>query len=275
MVGTAHSIPTTTNQIAEDSVSRIEHDPQTRHPEGALNFRDVGGLPAGPGRRIRHGQLFRSDTLQFLTESDVDWLVDLLGVQTEVDLRLGYEVRVEGRGLLGDTSIAYHHLPFVVRSSQRTGTAAPILDADDPIVPHYLAYLEHSAPSVAGAVRALCGRDALPAVVHCAAGKDRTGVAVAFALSVAGVTDEDIARDYAASPEKIPLVFARLRTMRSYGDSIDNLPPKANITPPEYMLRFLDEVRARYGGPREWLLAHGLDEHEIDRLRDNLTEPFV
>ena len=255
-------------------MSQIEQDPLSRSPEGALNFRDVGGLTAGPGRRIRHGQLFRSDTLQFLTKSDVDVLVKLLGVQTEVDLRLGYEVREEGRGLLGDAPVAYHHLPFVVRSSQQVGTATPILDGDDPIVPHYLAYLEHSAPSLAGAVRALCGHDVLPAVVHCAAGKDRTGVAIAFALSVVGVTDEDIAGDYAASPENIPMVFARLRTMKSYGDSIDDLPPKANINPPEYMLRFLGEVRARYGGPREWLLAHGLHEEELDRLRDNLTESF-
>jgi protein-tyrosine phosphatase len=275
VVGTAPAVPTTTKQIAEDSMSQIEHDPKSGCPEGALNFRDVGGLAAGPGRRIRHGQLFRSDTLQFLTESDVDLLVNRLGVQTEVDLRLGYEVRIEGRGLLGDTRIAYHHLPFVVRSSQQTGTAAPILDGDDPIVRHYLAYLEHSGPSVAGAVRALCGHDVLPAVVHCAAGKDRTGVAIAFALSVAGVTDEHIAGNYAESPENIPLVFARLRTMSSYGDSIDNLPPEANINPPEYMLRFLGEVRARYGGPREWLLSHGLDKQELDRLRQNLTEPVA
>jgi len=107
---TAHDVPTTTNKIAEDSMSQIAHDPQTRCLEGTLNFRDIGGLPADPGQRIRNGQLFRSDPLQFLTESDVD-------------LRLGYEVRIEGRGLLGDTHIAYHHLAFVVRSSQRTGTA--------------------------------------------------------------------------------------------------------------------------------------------------------
>jgi protein-tyrosine phosphatase len=195
-----------------------------------------------------------------------------LGVQTEVDLRNRYEVRVEGRGLLHDTLIAYHHMPFAVNSLHQTGTAVPILDADDAIVRHYLAYLEESVPSVAGAVRALCGHDALPAVVHCAAGKDRTGVAIAFALSVAGVSNEDIARDYAASPENIPIVFARLRSMKTYGHSIDKLAPKANINPPD-MLRFLEEVRARYGGPREWLLAHGLDERELDRLRGNLTAP--
>lgn len=216
--------------------------------------------------------LYRSDTLQFLTPDDVRLLIDVQGLRTELDLRRDNEVQVEGRGLLGDTAIDYHHFPFAV-ASRVDGSAVPVLGGGDPVVEHYLRYVEQSPRTVAAAVRALAAPGALPAVVHCAAGKDRTGVTIALVLSVAGVRDEDIAADYAAEPENIPAVMARLRTLASYGPAIDRLPPETAITPPEYMLRFLAAVRDRYRGPRAWLMAQGVTAAELEALAAALTEP--
>ena len=239
---------------------------------GTLNFRDVGGVPAGAGRRIAHGRLYRSDTLQYLTAEDVEILVDQLGIRTDIDLRLPYEVEVEGRGLLEDTDVVVHHLPFRVAGVHRDGNATPILTQEDPVVSHYVDYLGHSPASVAGIVKVLARPDALPAIVHCAAGKDRTGVAVAIALVAAGCSVEDVATEYAAGSTSIPSVMDRLASMPTYGESLASLPPEASLTPPDYMHRFFAAVDTRYGGPIEYLRSQGVTDDELAALRDALTE---
>ena len=243
--------------------------------EGALNFRDAGGLPAGEGRQVAKGKLFRSDTLQFLTERDVELLVDEHGLRTIIDLRLDYEVAVEGRGLLESRDVGYHHLPFDVAGtrSEDQGHATPILTGKDPMVPHYLGYLTTMPDSVAGVFRALAGAESVPAVIHCAAGKDRTGVAVAMVLSVAGASDEDIAAEYELSSDYVDAVLDRLRTLKSYGDSISLLPPEMRLTQGTNITRFLEEVRRIYGGVDGYLLARGVTEEQLRAVRENLTEP--
>lgn len=244
-------------------------------PDGTLNFRAVGGLPTAEGRRLVAGKLFRSDTLQFLSDDAVRYFVEDLGIRTIIDLRMGYELKHEGRGPLENTELVYHHLPFKVTGTSTEDSAAPILNPDDPIVPHYLGYLTTVPDSVAGVVKALAAAPdtSLPAVIHCTAGKDRTGVAVALVLSAVGVDDATIAEEYAAGADRVAEVMERLRKMASYGDTIDRLPPAANVTPPEYMLRFLAGVREQHGGVREFLLANGVTAVDLVRLRAALTEP--
>lgn len=244
-------------------------------PEGTLNFRAVGPLPAAGGRQVAEGRLYRSDTLQFLSHEGVRTLIEDLGVRTVFDLRLRYELKVEGRGALAETQVVHHHLPFWVVGSESSGSAVPKLDPDDPIVPHYLGYLTTAPESVVRLVRALSTDPdrTLPAVVHCTAGKDRTGVAVAMVLSAVGVGDEAIADEYAAAADRVAMVMARLRGMASYGDTVDRLPEAATIAPREYMVRFLAGVRKLHGSPREYLLAQGITEEELHRLRDALTVP--
>jgi hypothetical protein len=181
-------------------------------------------------------------------------------------------VAIEGRGLRAFSPLVYRNHPFRV-ASRIDGTEVPIVAGDQPVVDHYLGYLRDSAAEVAAAVSTLATPGLLPAVVHCAAGKDRTGVTIALALSVAGVGDHDIAREYAAEPANITKVMDRLRGMPSYGPAIDRMPAEANITPPEYMLRFLEQVREQHDGPRAWLIRQGVDEAALDRLRDSLTQP--
>lgn len=241
---------------------------------GALNFRDVGGVPVGSDRRIRYGMLYRSDTLQFLTEEDVVALVEVLGLRTDIDLRLPLELDLEGRGRLEQTDVVLHHLPFEVPGAHRGGSATPILQQDDPIVTHYANYLSASPAAVAAVVQVLARPDALPAIVHCAAGKDRTGIAIAMTLAAVGCTPEDIAKEYAAGSDAVAEVMERLRGMASYGDSIAKLPPEASLTPPEYIIRFFDIVQERYGSPREYLTSHGVTDEQLQGLFERLTEPL-
>jgi len=244
-------------------------------PTGTLNFRDVGGAPAGPGRRVRRGVLFRSDTVQFLTSADLDLLVGRLGLRTEIDLRRASEAAREGRGPLAGSAVVHAPFPVTSRRAQRAEELdVPVVTRWEPVVEHYLGYLAVSGPAIAGAVATLAAPGALPALVHCAAGKDRTGVVVAFALSVAGVDDEHVAADYAAEPDGVARAVERLRTLPGYGPTIETMPPEAHLTPSGYMERFLVQVRARFGGPRAWLAtAGGVGEADLDRLAETLTEP--
>ena len=257
--------------------STVPAGPPTRPatPANLFNFRDAGGLPAGPGRRVRRGALYRSDTPQFLDRRDLDLLVGRLGLRTEIDLRRTEEADREGRGLLAATGVVHARFPVVSRRAQTALlTDLPTAARGVSVPEHYLGYLEVSGEAVAGAVAALARPEALPALVHCAAGKDRTGVVIGFALAVAGVSDGDVAAEYAAGPEGVARTVERLRSLPGYAMMIDNLPAEAHLTPARYMADFLAAVRARHGGPRAWLAtAGGVPGPVLDRLAELLTEP--
>lgn len=238
---------------------------------GVINFRDVGGVPVGSDHHIAYGRLFRSDTLQFLTPTDINILVESIGLKTDIDLRLSFEIKVEGRGLLGETDVVFAHLPLQVPSAQTPGSATPILQGHDPVVSHYVNYLNHSPESVSGLIQLLAKPQALPALIHCAAGKDRTGIAVAMTLAAVGCSIDDIAAEYALGAHLIPAVMDRLSTMESYGESLSKLPPEANLTPPEYIERFFAEIQTTYGGPMDYLRLHGVTDAELEALSQALT----
>ena len=176
-------------------------------PAGTANFRDLGGLPTEDGGRTRSGLLFRSDTLQELTEPDVEVLVHQLGLRLVVDLRASGEVETEGRGLLAGSAVRHVNLAL----NSRDERAIPDLTADS-LVGHYLGYLAVSAAAAVQVFHSLAD-DGLPAVVHCAAGKDRTGVMTAIVLRALGVPAEVVAQDYARSADAIPKILARLRRL--------------------------------------------------------------
>jgi protein-tyrosine phosphatase len=110
---------------------------------GAFNFRDLGGLPTADGRRTRSGLLFRSDTLQALTEDDVAHLVRSLGVMLVLDLRDAREAVREGRGLLGDAPLCYVNIPLEQAPTGQAAPAEPV--AGSAILDFYLAHLDRSA----------------------------------------------------------------------------------------------------------------------------------
>lgn len=236
-------------------------------PAGAHNFRDLGGLPTEEGSRTRHGLLFRSDTVQELTEDDVDVLVHRLGLRLIVDLRGRAEVEREGRGLLADSAVRHVNLPLDSKDER----AIPDLSADT-LVQHYLGYLLVSADTLADIFRMLSD-DGLPAVVHCAAGKDRTGVTTALLLRAVGVPVDIVAEDYALSGPAIPQILARLRRLPSYADRIDLLPAEVHACDARTMADFLVEVDEQFGSVQGFLCAAGVEPDVLDRLRARLVEP--
>ena len=240
---------------------------ERRLVEGAYNFRDLGGLPTTGGGRIRSGLLFRSDTLQELTDGDVDVLVREVGLRLVVDLRAATEVEREGRGLLERSPVRHVNVPL----NSQDERAIPDLTRAV-LVQHYLGYLAVSPESVAEALRLLAD-DGLPAVVHCAAGKDRTGVMTALVLRTLGVPEDVVAEDYARSSDALPRLLERLRRLPSYGDRIDLLPADVHESRVETMVEFLDAVQERYGSVEAFLRAAGLEDDVVPRLEERLVEP--
>ena len=248
--------------------------------ENAVNVRDVGGLPAGDSGRTRHGQLVRSDNLQDLSPADVTRLVSEVGVTTVIDLRSAGEVESEGPGpMKALTSVEHVHLSLIPEAGAMTDVAKDALainraraikrDPDDVAGAFYIGYLEDRPDSVVGALRAIADAPGA-ALVHCAAGKDRTGVVVALALSAVGVPREEVVADYVATGERIEQILDRLRASPTYARDVDNIPAHEHDPRPEIMERFLARLDAEYGGPLGWLAAHGFTEQDVDRLKAKL-----
>jgi protein tyrosine/serine phosphatase len=264
--------------------------------EGAANARDLGGLPTDGDAETAPQRLLRSDNLQDLTPADVRVLVDDVGLRTVVDLRTDVEVELEGPGpLTREPQVEIRHLSLFPESGGRTdvdadatlpwqadgedarrGSALPGTPPGEPPQPgsravaFYLGYLRDRPDNVVAALRAVA-ESAGAAVVHCAAGKDRTGVVVALALSVAGVPRERIVADYAATADRIEPLLARLRASDTYREDLDSRPDDSHRPRPEAMQRFLAHLDEQYGGPLGWLATAGFGPEDVARLRSRLV----
>jgi protein tyrosine/serine phosphatase len=201
--------------------------------------------------------LLRSDNLQGLTSRDVSTLEEL-GVGLVVDLRTGSEVELEGPGpLVGRVDI--RHRSLYPEKGARTDVAVEdIIIGNAPIVDVYLGYIRHRPDSIVGALEDIATSDGA-VIVHCAAGKDRTGIVVAFALAAAGVERDAIVADYVATAERISLIMARLRASPTYAPDLDDEPDEAHAPRAETLEAVFEALDSGYGGPLGWLAEHGFD----------------
>jgi hypothetical protein len=134
---------------------------------------------------------------------------------------------------------------------------------------HYLGYLADRPDSVLAALEVIAhSRGAT--IVHCAAGKDRTGTVTGLALSVAGVADEDVVADYVATGERIEQVVARLLARPAYGEVLKDQPMSHHVPRPETMQRILAVLAERHGGAAGWLREQGWTAAEVEALRARL-----
>jgi protein-tyrosine phosphatase len=250
--------------------------------EGAANARDLGGLPLEDGGSTAHGVVLRADNLQALTDSDVRRLVEELGVRVVVDLRTEVEVELEGPGPLErDGRAEVRRRSLYPEAGARTDVDVEVVfpwkarsdgeDASEPAaVRAYLGYLRDRPDSIVAALRdAAHGPGAT--LVHCAAGKDRTGVVAALALATAGVRQEAIVADYVATGDRLEPLVARLVASPTYGADLRGRTLDSHRPRAETMERFLDLVDERHGGAAGWLAGHGFDDRDAEALRARLT----
>jgi protein tyrosine/serine phosphatase len=232
-----------------------------------FNFRDVGGLAGMDGRTVRWRRLFRSDSLHGLCTDDRDAFT-ALGIRTVLDLRRPYEVERDGRIPEWD-GIVWRH----IHPDHREWSETPFQKGGDLsryLADRYLDLSEDGASELAEAVALIADQNAAPMVVHCVAGKDRTGVVCALALSLLGVSDMDIAADYALSAVGFERYKARMR--KELPDETSPS-PQWYRSPTEAMMLFLPDLRKRHGSVGEYLIGAGLAPERIDALRAHLLTP--
>jgi protein-tyrosine phosphatase len=233
---------------------------------GTRNLRDIGGYRTRDGRQTRWGTVYRSDCLDRLTPESRRELI-ALGIRTIIDLRDNEEVAARANVLPDSATVRYRRLP-VWDEPPPKDVVLPLLTEG------YARTLEHGGGQFVGIVRALLEPGALPALVHCASGKDRTGVAAALLLSAVGVGTEDVAADYALSGACLGEAYLEevgWQWLARSGHSWEQY-RYLFTTPPERMLATLDHLRQRWGSAEGYLVAHGLGADEIDELRERLVE---
>lgn len=243
--------------------------------EGAANVRDVGGLPLKGGGAVHPGVLIRSDNLQGLTEADLATFTEI-GVREVIDLRHSKEVEREGDGPLVAVGLRHHHLSVVPEVGENTDLDAEKILAlrkgrwEAGPVEVYKGYLDDGTDSIVGAVRVVATTEGA-SIVHCAAGKDRTGTVVALILDAVGVDRDAIVADYAASSEVIDAILVRLTGSATYASDLKDTDRKMHESKPETMAGLLAWLDSEWGGAAGWLTAHGLTDAELAALRARLT----
>jgi protein-tyrosine phosphatase len=229
------------------------------------NFRDVGGYDTRDGRSVRWRRLFRSDSLSTLAGPDWDRFL-ALGVRTVIDLRYPWEIEARGR-VPDDGGYAYHNLSI----EHRPYDQAALDPSVDPV--HYLAdrYAEvitDGVKELRQIVEIVAVAGNAPVVIHCASGKDRTGIVAALVLALLGVRERDIVADFALTglaTERLAAAWRANhpgRTLRwpGYGQA-----------PAEVMRLFPYDVAARHGSLRGYATDQlGVDDALIDAMRTHL-----
>jgi len=238
--------------------------------DGCVNFRDLGGYRTVDGHRIRWRRLFRADGLSRLSPTDREVLAGF-GLATVIDLRTREEAETRGSFPVDDLPVTYLGLPLM--DVLPTETELPAWHESSYVASRYLDMITASGTTLAAALDALAVDGALPAVVHCSAGKDRTGVVSALVLAFLGIPDETIVADYAMSGPAMVHMLERLQA--EYPESVEAVtrfaPAILNVAP-ETMVELLSSVRAAYGSYDGLVDALGVGD-AVARLRATLLEP--
>jgi protein-tyrosine phosphatase len=238
--------------------------------DGCVNFRDLGGYRTGDGQRIGWRRLFRADGLHKLSEADRAQLIEL-GMATVIDLRTIDEAEQRGRFPVDLVPVRYVDLPLtdVLPSTEELSSWGEA----SYVASRYVDMVSRGGRALTGAIEALASPDSLPAVFHCSAGKDRTGVLSALILAFLGVPDATIVEDYALSGAAMGRLLERLK--EEYPDSVaevERFAPSILNVEAATMEEFLGAMRAEYGTYAALADSLGVTG-AVARLRPLVLEP--
>jgi protein-tyrosine phosphatase len=241
--------------------------------EGILNFRDLGGYRTAAGGRTRWGKVFRADSLHQLTPADQAQF-EGLGLRVIYDLRTEPERQRQPTVVQAAPALRSVWLPLIAANQLDADSMRDRLkDGEQFLLDVYQGMVANSAPVFGALLSGLTRPDGLPAVFHCAAGKDRTGMTAAILLSVLGVSEHDVLQDYELTSQH----RSEKRRVEIMG-SLEQLGLAPEIaagllsTPRWVMATVLDTIRSEYGSVEGYLLGPvGLTGGTIDDLRHLLV----
>jgi protein-tyrosine phosphatase len=228
--------------------------------EGTYNLRELGGLRAGE-HTVRWGKFYRSDSLTNLTPTGKQSIADL-GIRLVVDLRTDEETTAEPTRLSEPTIV---HVPIF-------DTGMPTVMPDEPhtLDTVYDAMLDRHGDRLTDAVRFVAHSGEERVLVHCTAGKDRTGLVVALALLAVGVPRDEVVLDYTHTERHLagPWVEAMLAKMTASGYPADAAVMELVSASPAGLLdRMIDRWESEWGSPLGFLQAHGFTDDDHAALR--------
>lgn len=229
-----------------------------------MNARDLGGYPTADSSATRWGAVVRSDNLAQLTEAGQQALLDH-GIRSIVDLRMPDELDTHPNpfAVPAGHGVAYTNVSFIDPASAPSGTFTSLAD-------EYVDMLSRFPKEVATIVTSIARAPEGGILIHCHAGKDRTGLTSAFLLELAGVPRDVIADDYA---------LTSVTLHASDQEWLENGPGERAEREkqyelyrarPEVMLEVLNQIDARYGGVRAYLQKAGVSDEDIERVRARL-----
>lgn len=249
--------------------------------EGASNFRDFGGWPTAEGARVRRGRLFRSNKLSMLTEADHARL-DAAGIRTIFDLRLDDERERDPTSWSRPELVIETYPPRKKRRLVDMALEYPPTEEGALRLMHdFYARMPHAMTHMFSAIIRRLAAGGAPCVIHCSAGKDRTGVAAATVLAALGVGREAIVADYVVTrhawDREADMARATVAT-GALSEMRERYPAQARAVmsdaAPSYIAAALDSAEARYGSLDAYVIEGlGLEPQVIAALRASLLEP--
>jgi len=229
--------------------------------DGLVNVRDLGGMPTESGATTLPGRLIRSESPHTLTDDGLRDIVDL-GIGTVVDLRTASE-REKRPSPLVEAGVRTVHAPIFTDDEEYPDHLATAGEV-------YCWWLRERRTGVALAMNSIAGAPSAPVLVHCHAGKDRTGVVIGMVLRLAGVSIADIADDYALSGMQLVDMLARDR-ITAVERGMDPVRVERLFTVPrDAMVETMECIDLEHGGVASLLRDLGLDDARIERLRNLL-----
>ena len=248
------------------------HDYSERHYpfEGCFNFRDIGGYPNQEGKRVKKGLYFRAGRQDRMTDKDLLGLSDLQ-ISTQIDLRRPDEAREQGKGPLEAVGARYINIAVIPEGG--TDQLSRLVGDTGISGKRYLGYLEFGPSSWLKMFEIFADAGSLPVVLHCTAGKDRTGVSTAFLLSVLGVSRDWIEADYLLTNLDTGRQADFIENTVGYPEGVDreSMLLAAGV-PDDAMKDFLDGVEAKWGSAVGYLEEIGVTQEQIEAVRHNFLE---
>ena len=238
--------------------------------EGCFNFRDIGGYLNQDGKKVKRGLYFRAGRQDRMTNKDLAQLSDL-NISTQIDLRKQEEVLDQGRGPLEAMGANYINIAVIPEGGSDKLNK---LVGDTGISgKRYLGYLEFGPTSWLRLFGILAEQENLPVLLHCTAGKDRTGVSTAFLLSVLGVSRDIIEADYLLTNLDTERQADFIESTVGYpeGYNREKMISIAGV-PKDAMKDFLDGVESKWGSVIEYLEKIGVTREQMDQVRLNFLE---
>lgn len=239
--------------------------------DGCHNVRDLGGLPLAAGGETRYRVIVRADSLSQLSEAGWSEALEY-GVARVVDLRFSEE-RARDSGVQAPVEVVHVSLfgeRDPAKDQEWDESTRSANDLTDIFAELYVETIDDYSAQVVRVVNTIAEGNGGCIAVHCFAGKDRTGIVAALLLSLAGVDDDLIVGDFAASDEGVLRLCADW--IASAEDDAERAYRRRLITAPAAaMATMLDHLETTWGGADSYLLAHGLEAHTVDDLRQRLT----